>query len=194
MANGVVGRKCQVCEHKLCKAIEALAVRDSAAASARCYGVSVNSLRRHMLVHAGRAKIAPVYLGPDIDARAAAAGAVVVEDQRPITIPNAYMQLDELRLMQYEIIKAPPIVGKDGKDPPEWLIVQDKQYRLGAMRELRATIAATLKLWEAQRALEERYSGARPLTASMLALWLRERYPDVLLELVEYLKAQRIAL
>jgi hypothetical protein len=192
MGNGV-GRKCQVCEHKLMRAIEGLAIKDSCAASARCYGVSVNSLRRHMLVHAHAPGRSAVYLPPAIEDLALVPGAVVVEDQEPITIPNAYRQLDELRLMQYAIIKAPPIEGKDGKDPPEWLIVQDKQYRLGAMRELRATIAATLKLWEAQRALEERYSGARPLTASTIAAFLRSKYPDVLLELVEHLKQQRIA-
>jgi hypothetical protein len=158
-------------------------------------GLSYPSLRRHMIEHFGKGVHKPVYLPPVVDPleAARAPGAVVIEDQKPTNIPNAYKQLDELRLQLFEIINAPALEKKDGEPVAEWVLVQDKQYRLGAMRELRATIAATLKLWEAQRALEERYSGARPLQASMIASFLRERYPDVLLDLIEYLRQQRIA-
>jgi hypothetical protein len=123
-----------------------------------------------------------IYLPPDVRPQV-----VQVEDQSPITIPNAYQQLDELRRKLFEIIDAPAKTEGD-----EWVMVQDKQYRLGAMRELRATIAATLKLWEAQRSLEDRYSGAKPLQASMIATFLQSNYPDVMVELVAYLKSQRV--
>jgi hypothetical protein len=186
-------RACTTCVHLLRKQIEALAIRENANIAAQTYGLPVRAIRRHMELHYGKTKDLPVYLPPPIEVRAAMPGAVVVEDQKPISIPNAYRQLDELRIRLFEIINAPEPAGNDGKDVPEWLIVQDKQYRLGAMRELRATITATLKLWEAQRALEERYSGTRPLNASTIASWLRDHYPDVLLELVEHLKSQRIA-
>lgn len=95
--------------------------------------------------------------------------------------------------MLFEIIKSPEPTGENGKPAPEWVMVTDRQYRLGAMRELRATITATLKLWEAQRAIEEKHSGQRPLQASTIAAWLQEHYPAILYELVDYLKQQRMA-
>jgi hypothetical protein len=189
------GRKCSVCASPLRVGIERDAMRLNASQAAKCYGISYQSVKRHMRMHYGQGVHVPNYLPPVLSPleRSAVPGTVSIEDQKPTNIPNAYKQLDELRLKLFDIIDGPPLEGVGGEPVAEWVLVQDKQYRLGAMRELRATIAATLKLWEAQRALEERYSGARPLNASLIASFLNERYPEVLRDLVAYLKEHRIA-
>jgi hypothetical protein len=110
----------------------------------------------------------------------------------PAAIPNAYQMLEQLSSMLYQVIDAPEPKGKDGGPAAEWTLIADRQYKLGAMRELRATIAATLKLWEAQRAIEERYSGNKPLKASEIVGYLRVNYPEALLGLLEHLRSQRM--
>jgi hypothetical protein len=124
--------------------------------------------------------------------RLPSADALIRADKEPLTIPNAYTQLEGLRGMLEAIINAPEPKGADGEPAPEWVLVSDRQYRLGAMRELRATIAATLKLWEAQRAIEERYKGTRPLHASEIVFYLRSSHPEVLAGLLKYLQRLRI--
>ena len=124
--------------------------------------------------------------------RLPSATALAMADREPLTIPNAYTQLETLRGMLEAIINAEEPVGKDGGPAPEWVLVSDRQYRLGAMRELRATIAATLKLWEAQRAIEERYKGTRPLHASEIVAYLRAMHPQALEGLLKHLQRLRI--
>ncbi len=188
---------CTICTHPLRIGIEKDTVAINAFQVSKQYGVSLQALYRHMRLHAGViAKEQPFYLPP---ADTPEGHKVVVEDQNPITIPNAYQQLEELRANLTAIINEPLVYEKvdsetgESKPVNDWIIMQDRQYRLGAMRELRATIAATLKLWEAQQALNERYSGHRPLQASIIYAFMRERHPEVLSELLDYLKQQRIA-
>jgi len=165
-------KTCTICNHPQRSKIESGLDIGSLRDVARQYGVSKDALARHRRKCMAEDHIKAVALASDpVEVEAS-------QTQGSESSPDTYQQLVRLKEDSLRIMYEAERVG-------------NVQLQVLMMREVRSNIETMFKVYEAQKRLLHDSEGKDPFSASAIYHFLRDRYPQVLSELMSELKRLR---